>query len=294
MTPTIITCAITGSSDNHRQSSAVPVTPAEIAASAIEAAHAGAAMVHLHVRHPDTGQPSTDLVHYREVVERIADSGVDVILNLTTGYGARFVPGDEEFRVAHPDCNFTTPSARTTHITELRPEVCSLDVATFNFGRDAFINTPAIVTAMAADIVAAHVLPELEVFEVGHLLLARHLIETGVLPAPGHFQFCLGIKWAMPATASAVDFMVDLLPPGATWSAFGVGASQFPMAAIAVAAGGHVRVGLEDNLYLSKGCLAPSNASLVERAVHVIEALGATVATPSQARSILHLSPKDQ
>lgn len=290
MTPTIITCAITGSSDNVRHSPAVPVTPAEIASSAIDAARAGAAMVHLHVRHPETARPSTELEHYREVVDRIRDSGVDVIVNLTTGYGARFVPGDDDMRVAHPDCNFTTPAARTAHITELRPEVCSLDVATFNFGSDAFINTPSIVTAMAGDIVAAGVLPELEVFEVGHLLLARHLIETGVLPAPGHFQFCLGIKWAMPATAAAVDFMVDLLPPGATWSAFGVGATQFPMVGVAVAAGGHVRVGLEDNLYLSRGRLAPSNAALVERAVQVVEALGASVATPNEAREILRLT----
>lgn len=287
---TIITCAITGSSSNYRTNPAVPITPAEIAESAVEAARAGAAMVHIHVRDPQTGAPSTEVDLYREVVERIGDSGVDVIINLTTGYGARFVPSSDDFRAADPDCNFSPPLSRTAHITELRPEVCSLDVATFNFGDDAFINTPAIVTEMAAEIVAAQVLAEIEVFEVGHLLLARHLIETGVLPRPGHFQFCLGIKWAMPATASAVMFMAELLPDGATWSAFGVGATQFPMVATAVAAGGHVRVGLEDNLYLSRGVLAPSNAALVERAGRIIEDLGSSIASVAEARELLHLS----
>lgn len=288
-TPTIVTCAITGSSQNFRRSEAVPITPAAIASSAIDAARAGAAMVHIHVRDPATGRPATDLHLYGEVVDRIRDAGVDVIVNLTTGYGARFVPGDDDVRVAHPDCNFAPPAARTRHISELRPEVCSLDVATFNFGDDAFVNTPRIVTEMARSVVAAGVLPELEVFEVGHLLLCRHLIETGVLPAPGHFQLCLGVKWAMPATAAAVDFMRALLPPGATWSAFGVAQHQFPMVAAAVAAGGHVRVGLEDNLYLSRGVLAPSNAALVERAIRIVEDLGSTVATTAQARTILGL-----
>lgn len=288
---TIITCAITGSSQNFRHSDAVPITPAAIASSAIDAAHAGAAMVHIHVREPDTGRPSTDLQLYAEVVDRIRDDGVDVIVNLTTGYGARFVPGDD-VRTAHPDCNFTTPAVRTAHITELRPEVCSLDVATFNFGDDAFVNTPRIVTEMARSIVAAGVLPELEVFEVGHLLLCAHLIETGVLPAPGHFQFCLGIKWAIPATATAIDFLRGLLPAGATWSAFGVSQYQFPMVAAAVEAGGHVRVGLEDNLYLSRGVLAPSNAALVERAARIVADLGSSVATPAQARAILGLEAR--
>jgi uncharacterized protein (DUF849 family) len=287
---TIITCAVTGSSSNYRSSTAVPVTPEQIATSCVEAARAGAAMVHIHVRHPDTGAPSTELAHYAEVVDRIRDAGVDVIVNLTTGYGARFVPSADDIRRADPGCNFTTPTARTAHITELRPAVCSLDVATFNFGNDAFINTPAIVTEMAKAIVATGVLPEIEVFEVGHLMLARHLIETGVLPRPGHFQFCLGIDWAMPATAAAIDFLRDLLPAGATWSAFGIGRHQFPMVAAAVTAGGHVRVGLEDNLYLSRGVLAPSNAALVERAARIVDDLGSRVATAAEAREILGLA----
>jgi uncharacterized protein (DUF849 family) len=289
VTPTVITCAITGSSTNYRVNPAVPVTPQQIAESAIEAAHAGAAMVHIHVRDPQTGAPSSDVALYAEVVERIRDSGVDVIVNLTTGYGARFVPSPDDIRVADPSCNFTTPAARTAHITELRPEVCSLDIATFNFGNDAFVNTPAIVTEMAHSVVAAGVLAEIEVFEAGHLLLARHLIETGVLPPPGHFQFCLGIDWAMPATTAAVEFLRDLLPADATWSAFGIGRHQFPIVAAAAAMGGHVRVGLEDNLYLSQGVLAPSNAALVERAVRIVSDIGRPVATPAEAREILQL-----
>jgi uncharacterized protein (DUF849 family) len=292
VTPTVITCAVTGSSTNYRSNPAVPITPQQIAESAIDAARAGAAMVHVHVRDPDTGAPSSDLALYAEVVERIRDSGVDVIVNLTTGYGGRFVPSADDIRVADPSCNFTTPAARTAHVTELRPEVCSLDVATFNFGDDAFVNTPAIVTEMARPIVAAGVLAEIEVFEAGHLLLARHLIETCVLPAPGHFQFCLGIDWAMPATAAAIEFLCELLPEGATWSAFGIGRHQFPIVATAAALGGHVRVGLEDNLYLSRGVLAPSNAALVERAARIVSDIGREVATPAEARAILQLGAR--
>ncbi len=291
MDPTIITCAVTGSSTNYRSNPAVPITPEQIATSAIDAARAGAAMVHIHVREA-SGAPSGEVSLYAEVVDRLVDSGVDMIVNLTTGYGARFVPSPDDVRTADPSCNFTTPAERTRHITALRPEVCSLDIATFNFGNDAFINTPAIVREMSASIVEAGVLPEIEVFEVGHLRLARHLIEQGVLRPPGHFQFCLGIDWAMPATAAAVDFLRDLLPPGATWSAFGIGRHQFPMVATAAAMGGHVRVGLEDNIYLSQGELAPSNAALVERAARIVGDVGRRPATPAEARELLGLSPR--
>lgn len=291
MNPAIITCAVTGSSTNYRSNPAVPITPEQIAMSAIDAVNAGAAMVHIHVRE-ESGAPSGDVGLYAEVVERLAASGVDMIVNLTTGYGARFVPSSDDFRTADPSCNFTTPAERTQHITELRPEVCSLDIATFNFGNDAFINTPAIVREMSASIVEAGVLPEIEVFEVGHLRLARHLIEQGVLRPPGHFQFCLGIDWAMPATTAAIEFLRDLLPDGATWSAFGIGQHQFPIVAAAAALGGHVRVGLEDNLYLSRGVLAPSNAALVERAVRIVTDIGRPVATAAEAREILRLGAR--
>lgn len=286
---TIVTCAVTGSAMSFRTNPAVPVTPQQIAASAIEAAEAGAAMVHIHVRDPETGAPTGDLRCYQAVVDEVRASGVDVIVNLTTGFGGRFRPSADDPRVADPTCTFAGPAERTAHIAELRPEVCSLDVATFNFGDDAFVHTVATLTAMAATIRSAGVLPELEVFEAGHVRLAAHLIETGVLAAPGHFQFCLGIRWAMPATAAAISFLRDLLPQGATWSAFGIGPHQFPMVEAAVAAGGHVRVGLEDNLYLSRGELAPSNAALVERAVTLVTAHGERPATPTEARTILGL-----
>lgn len=287
---TIVTCAVTGSSMAYGGDPTFPVTPHQIARSSIEAAEAGAAMVHIHVRDPATGRPSGDPDLYRQVVEEIRASGSEVIINLTTGYGGRFVPSAEDPRVADPSCNFAGPAARTRHLVELRPEVCSLDVATFNFGTDAFVNTPGHLREMAAAIRSVGVLPELEVFEAGHVRLAAHLIETGVLRAPGHFQFCLGIDWAMPATAAAIDFLRDLLPAGATWSAFGIGRHQFPMVAAAVAAGGHVRMGLEDNRHLARGVLAPSNAALVERAVRIVEDLGEAVATPDQARHLLGLA----
>jgi uncharacterized protein (DUF849 family) len=248
-------------------------------------------MVHIHVRET-SGAPSGEVSLYAEVVDRIGNSGVDVIVNLTTGYGARFVPSPDDFRVADPACNFTTPAERVRHVVELHPEVCSLDIATFNFGNDAFVNTPAIVRDMAAPIIEAGVLPEIEVFEVGHLRLARHLIEQGVLRPPGHFQFCLGIDWAMPATPEAVEFFRSLLPQGATWSAFGIGRHQFPMVAVAATMGGHVRVGLEDNIYLSQGELAPSNAALVDRAVRIVGDLGRTTATPAEARRLLGIGAR--
>lgn len=287
--PTIVTCAVTGSAPSFGTNPAVPITPHQIAVSALEAADAGAAMVHIHVRDPETGAPSGEADLYRQVVDEIHSSGSDVIVNLTTGWGGRFVPSAPDPRVADPACNFTGPAERTQHIAELRPEVCSLDVATFNFGSDAFINSPAHLTEMAAVIRSAGVLPEIEVFEAGHVRLAAHLIGTGVLAAPGHFQFCLGIRWAMPATAAAIGFLRDLLPAGATWSAFGIGPHQFPMVEAAVAAGGDVRVGLEDNLYLRKGELAPSNAALVDQAVRLVQAQGERPATPDEARAILGL-----
>ena len=290
--PTIVTCAVTGSAPTHTQSPAVPVTPQEIAASALEAASAGAAVVHIHVRDPETGAPSSDVAHYRQVVEEIGASGSDVIVNLTTGWGGRFLPSADDPRVADPGCNLTGPEERTRHIVELRPEMCSLDVATFNLGEVAYLGLPSHVRAMAARMREAGSLPELEVFEVGHLRLAAHLIETGHIPGPGHFQFCLGLDWALPATEAVVDLLCDLLPPGATWSAFGISRHQMPMVAIAASRGGHVRVGLEDNLYLDRGRLAPSNAALVERAVMVVEETGRRAATPAEARLILGLTPR--
>ncbi len=285
----IISCAVTGSADSPGKNPAVPVTPEQIAKSSIDAARAGAAVVHIHVRHPQTTKPSMDGALYREVVERIRASGTDVLINLTTGPGARFEhdPGDPT--KPGPASTLRGPEDRVRHVVELRPDICSLDMGSLNMGSRVFINTPQHLQTMAVAIRDIGVLPELEVFETGHLLLAKRMIETGHIKPPGMFQLCLGISWGQPATPEAMTYMRNLLPPGSPWFAFGISLYQFPMVAQAVLLGGHVRVGLEDNLYLEKGKLAPSNAALVEKAAHIIEVLGDHVATPWEAREILGL-----
>ena len=286
----MISCAVTGSADSPPKNPAVPVTPEQIARSSIEAAKAGAAIVHIHVRDPQTTRPSMDLAHYREVVERIRASGCDVLINLTTGPGARFVPGVEDPLKGGPGTNLKRPEERVRHVVDLRPEICSLDMGSLNMGGRVFINTPAHLEVMAVAIRDASVLPELEVFETGHLLLAKRMIETGQIKPPGMFQICLGIAWGQPATPEAMTYMRNLLPANSPWFAFGISLHQFPMVAQAVLLGGHVRVGLEDNLYLARGQLAPSNAALVEKAGKIIEILGDAVATPADARQLLGLS----
>ena len=285
----MIACAVTGSADTPGHNPAVPVTPAQIAASAIDAAKAGAAIVHIHVRDPQTTRPSMDGALYREVVERIRASGTDVLINLTTGPGARFIPGVDDPLKPAPGSTLSLPVERVRHVVELAPEICSLDMGSMNMGGQVFINTPAHLEAMAVAIRDAGVTPELEVFEAGHLMLAKRLIETGHVKPPGLFQICLGISWGQPATSEAVAYMRGLLPPDCVWFAFGISLYQFPMAAQTVLLGGHVRVGLEDNLYLEKGKLTPSNAALVEKAVKIIEILGDHVATPADARQMLGL-----
>jgi uncharacterized protein (DUF849 family) len=285
----MISCAVTGSADTPGRNPAVPVTPAQIAQSALDAAKAGAAIVHIHVRNPETTRPSMNPAHYREVVERIRASGSDVLINLTTGPGARFAPGAED--PLKPEAGTTMKSAaeRVQHIVELKPDICSLDMGSMNMGQYVFINTPGYLEAMAVAIRDVGVLPELEVFEAGHLLLAKRMIENGHIKAPGMFQICLGVSWAQPATPEAMTYMRSLLPAGSPWFAFGISLHQFPMVAQAVLLGGHPRVGLEDNIYLEKGKLAPSNAALVEKAAKIIEILGDVVATPADARHILGL-----
>ena len=290
MSDTIITCALTGAGDTVDKNPAVPVTPAEIARSGIEAARTGAAIVHVHVRNPETRLGSMELGHYREVVDRIRDSGVDVIINLTTGPGARFVPGAGDPLVAGVGSTLTTPERRVEHVLALRPEICSLDMGSMNFGAHLFANTPAHLERMAALIREAGVKPELEVFEAGHLRLATKMVADGAFEAPPLFQIVLGVSWGAPATPEALLFLRDQLPAGANWAGFGIGRAQFPFVALAAMLGGHCRVGLEDNLYLEKGVLAPSNAALVERATRLLELTGASVATPAEARSILGLA----
>jgi uncharacterized protein (DUF849 family) len=285
----MISCAVTGSADTPGKNPAVPVTPAQIAQSAVDAAKAGAAIVHIHVRDPQTTKPSMDGALYREVVDRVRQSGTDVVINLTTGPGARFLPGTEDPWKPGPATNLKNPAERVKHVVELRPEICSLDMGSMNMGGYAFINTQGYLEAMAVAIRDAGIVPELEVFEAGHLLLARRMIETGHLKPPGMFQICLGISWGQPATPEAMTYMRGLLPPNSPWFAFGISLYQFPMVAQAVLLGGHVRVGLEDNIYLGKGQLAPSNAALVEKAAKIVEILGDQVATPAEARQLLGL-----
>jgi uncharacterized protein (DUF849 family) len=283
----MIACAVTGSADTPGKNPAVPVTPAQIAASAIDAAKAGAAIVHIHVRDPQTTRPSMDIAHYREVVERIRASGVDVLINLTTGPGGRFMPGPDDPWKPGPATNLKNPADRVKHVMELKPDICSLDMGSMNMGGYVFVNTQGYLEAMAIAIRDAGVTPELEVFETGHLLLAKRMIETGHIKPPGMFQICLGISWGQPATTEAMTYMRGLLPTSSPWFAFGISLHQFPMVAQSVLLGGHVRVGMEDNIYLGKGQLAPSNAALVEKAARIIEVLGDHVATPADARQIL-------
>jgi uncharacterized protein (DUF849 family) len=294
---TIIACALTGAADITRKNPAVPVTPEEIARSGIEAAKAGAAIMHIHVRDPATGRPSMALELYREVVDRIRSNGIDVIINLTTGAGARFVPDQTNPRTGDATSTLTTPQERVRHVIALKPEICSLDLGSMNMGPFVFINTVPHVEEMAAAIRNAGVLPELEVFDPSHIVLAHQLIESGhVRPSP-LVQVCLGVTGGAPATSETMIYMRNLLPKGATWFSFGVGRQQFPMVAQAVLLGGHVRVGLEDNLYVEPGRLAPSNAALVDKAVGIIRSLGGDIASAPEARGILNLRepaiPKD-
>ena len=282
----VVTCALTGSFDTPSKNPAVPVSPEAIAASALDAAKAGAAVVHIHVRDPQTARPSMELALYRQVVERIREENDKVILNLTTGAGGRFVPHPEDPRRAGDGTTLSSPAARVRHVEALKPEICTLDVATLNFGETVFMNTPAHLREMADRAKAAGAKPEIEVFDLGHIELAKRLIAEGHIAEPPLFQICLGIPYGAPATPETMIQMRDRLPANAVWSGFGIARAQFPLALLAAQLGGHVRVGLEDNLYLSQGQLAPSNAALVEKAVTLLELLDVSVATPAEARQI--------
>jgi uncharacterized protein (DUF849 family) len=287
-TEVIVTCAVTGAGDTVARSDRVPVTPAAIAAACIEAARAGAAIAHVHVRDPRSGQGSREVALYREVTERVRAAGTDVILNLTTGMGGDYLPDETDPARAGPGSDLVPPLVRLAHIEALRPPLCSLDCGTMNFGPGVFMNTPAHLEHMAARIRELGVKPELEVFELGHIRFAKELIARGLIEPPPLFQLCLGIPWGAPADPRTLIAMRDALPPEALWSAFGIGREQFPMVAQAVLLGGNVRVGLEDNLYLTRGQLA-TNGELVARAVELIGHLGRSVASPASARRMLRL-----
>jgi uncharacterized protein (DUF849 family) len=287
---TIITCAVTGNITRPEQHPGLPVTPEQIADASLEAARAGAAVVHIHVRDPQTGRPSMDIGLYRDVIERIRSVDQALIINLTTGPGGRFIPSEDDPKVAAPGTTLLPPEKRVEHILQLRPDICSLDLNTMNSGQEVVINTPRNVTRMAHVIREAGVMPELEIFDSGDIHLARDLIDSGVLEGPGLWTFVTGVKYGYSASPETLLYARDLLPAGAKWSAFGVGRFEFPMVAQAWLAGGHVRVGLEDNIYLARGVLAESNAVLVERAREIVTLLGGDIATSNEARDILGLT----
>ncbi|MDB5644200.1 MAG: 3-keto-5-aminohexanoate cleavage protein [Hyphomicrobiales bacterium] len=286
---TIITCAVTGGDDTGFRFPAVPVTPEQIANACLDARAAGAAIAHIHVRNPETGKASMELDLYRDVVERIRGSGSDVIINLTTGPGARFNPSDDEANTLGPGSNLRTPAERIRHIVALKPEICSLDLGSLNFAGMTLINVQRHVEVMAEEIRKLGVKPELEIFDTGHMALANHLAAKGMFGENPLFQFVLGVPWGAPATSETMALFKNLVPSGGNWAAFGIGRHEFPMLAQALVLGGHVRVGLEDNLYISKGTPAKSNAELVERAAQIVRLLGSEVATPDEARQILKL-----
>ena len=286
-----ITCAVTGSADSVRKNPNVPVTPEQIAASALAAHAAGAAIVHLHVRDPQSGLASRDPALFREVVERIRSRSRDVILNLTGGMGGDLMIGPEDAPLAlRPGTDFVGPRERMAHILELLPEIGSLDCGSLNFDELLYGTTPGFLRTMARAYQQRGVRPELEVFELGHIELAKQLLAEGLIDHPPLFQLCLGIKYGAPASSEAMQAMRDALPPGSRWSAFGLGRMQMPMVAQSVLLGGNVRVGLEDNLYLDKGIQA-TNAQLVERARAIVELLGVRVLTAAQTRERLGLPP---
>jgi uncharacterized protein (DUF849 family) len=287
--PTIISCAVTGNITTRANHPELPCTPQEIAKACIDAARAGAAIVHIHVRHPD-GRPSMELQHYRETVDRVRDADSEVIVNLTTGPGQRFVPSLDDPKVAAPGTTLMPPEQRVEHVVALRPDMCSLDFNTMYSGSSVVINTPHNLRIMAKLIREAGTMPELECFDSGDIHLARDLLADGTLGPNPFFQLVLGVKYGAAATPATMSYLASLLPAGVGWSGFGVGRWEFPMLAQAWLLGGHVRVGLEDNVYLSKGVLAPDNAALVAKAAGIVEALGGTVATAAQARQALGLT----
>jgi uncharacterized protein (DUF849 family) len=287
-----ITCAVTGSADSVRKNPHVPVTPEQIASSALAAHAAGAAIVHLHVRDPQSGLASRDPVLFREVVEKIRSRSRDVILNLTGGMGGDLVIGPEDAPLAlRPGTDFVGPRERMAHILDLLPEIGSLDCGSLNFDELLYGTTPGFLRTMARAYQQRGVRPELEVFELGHIELAKQLLAEGLIDHPPLFQLCLGIKYGAPASSEAMQAMRDALPPGSRWSAFGLGRLQMPMVAQSVLLGGNVRVGLEDNLYLDKGVQA-TNAQLVERARAIVELLGVRVLTAAQTRERLGFPPQ--
>ena len=286
----IITCAVTGAGDTTGRSDKVPVTPEQIADAAIKAAKAGAAIAHIHVRDPKTGQGSRDVGLFRETVERVRESNVDVIINLTAGMGGDWAPSEEDPSMPGPGTDMVGPEERLAHVVECMPEICSLDCGAMIFGNanDLYLNTPAYLRKMAEMTQQLGVKPELEVFDLGQIRLARSLVDEGLIDAPPMFQICLGIPWGAGADTETMVAMKQALPDNAVWAGFGISRMQMPMVAQAMVLGGNVRVGLEDNIYLDRGVLA-TNGQLVQRAVEIINRLGGRALSADEARAKIGL-----
>ena len=288
----VITCAVTGAGDTVGKHPDIPITPQQIADSAIDAAKAGAAIVHCHVRDPQTGKGCRDVALYREVVARLRESDTDVVINLTAGMGGDLYIGPDETPTAFgDDSDLVGAVDRLPHIDELLPEICSLDCGSYNFGDDnlVYVSTPDMLRRGAAHIRTLGVKPELEIFDTGQLWFALQMLDEGLLEEPPLFQLCHGIRWGAPADTSVLKASVDMLPAGAHFTAFAISRNQMPFAAQSVLFGGHVRVGLEDNLYLERGVFA-TNAQLVERARNMVELMGARVVGPDAARAKFRLA----
>ena len=282
-----ITCAVTGNLTTPDQTRHLPITPEEISDACLGAAEAGAAIVHIHVREPGSGKPSMELGYYREVVERIRAKNTQLILNITTGPGGRFVPSPDEPRVAAPGTTLMAPEKRVEHIAVLRPEICTIDLNTMNSGKEVVINTPANVRRMAKVMRDAGVKPEVELFDSGDIALMNDLLKDGTLEGPVLCSFVMGVRYGFQPSPETVIYARNILPSDAQFTAIGIGRAAFTAAAQSYLAGGHVRVGLEDSVYLSRGQLAPSNAAMVEKVRRMIEDLGAQIMTASETREML-------
>jgi len=287
-----VTCAVTGAGDTADKHPDLPVTPAQIADAAIEAAKAGAAIAHIHVRDPKTGKAARDVALYREVVERVRASDTDVVLNLTAGMGGDIIfgQGERPLPLDPAGTDMIGPLERLAHVEELRPEICTIDCGTMNFAAGDYVmtNTPSMLRTMAAKVQDLGVRPELEVFDTGHLVFVKQLIKEGLLDDPVMIQLCMGIPYGAPDDPLTFMSMVHQIPDNAVFSGFSIGRHQLPFVAMAALAGGNVRVGLEDNIYLDRGVLA-SNGQLVERAVTILKAMGARILTPADVRAKLKL-----
>ncbi|MBO9126213.1 MULTISPECIES: beta-keto acid cleavage family enzyme [Rhizobium/Agrobacterium group] len=287
---TILTAAITGNLMSPENSPHLPITPKQIAEQALDAAKAGASIVHLHVRDPETAKGSMRLELYRELVQRIREQDEEVILNLTTGEGGRFIPSDDDPQIAAPGSTLCAPDKRVAHVEELRPDICTLDFNTMWSGQASVINTPRNLEIMAGRIYAAGVKPEIEIFDSGDLHMLKDFLSRGVIKKPLMVQMVLGVRFGAVANPETMAYLVSQLPEETEWAAFGIGRMAFPMLAQAFLLGGHCRIGMEDTAYIEKGEYCRSNAQLVEKGTSIIHSLGGTIASSGEARTILGLS----